>query len=479
MALHSVVLIAPPLSLEARYGKELKHFGAVTEPLGLAYMAAVLEQEGICVSILDAPAQQWGTADILAHLQKTKPSLVGISLLTPAFGVVHKLCQRIRQTLPGSLLVLGGPHCTALPERTLEEIPWADMVCMGEGEITLKELAQNHPPDTIKGLCRRTREGEIIKNPPRPFIKDLDEIPRPARHLLPMDNYHLTASRTSGSSHCPTLIVARGCPFNCSYCSHTFGRKIRFHSIPRIISEIHELRTTHGISQLNIEADTLTANKKFVTQLCHALIEEKLNIQWTCESRVDTVDEKLLSLMKQAGCWQISYGIETGSQRLLDSINKGVTLAQVEAAIAATHKAKISVRGFFMLGLPTETREESLETIQFAKRLNPLWAQFTLTTPYPGTPMFAQLDREGKIKNHDWENYNTWSGWKASAPLPYVAEGRSVEELAELQKQALRQFYLRPGPALRFLGATRSLGDLKKYARGFWVLAKSKLAPMG
>ncbi|MBF0413800.1 MAG: radical SAM protein, partial [Desulfamplus sp.] len=240
--------------------------------------------------------------------------------------------------------------------------------------------------------------------------------------------------------------------------------------------EIDILIKTYNISQLNIEADTLTANKKFLKELCHNLIEKGINrkISWTCESRVDTVNEEILMLMKQAGCWQISYGVETGNQRLLDMINKSVSLEQVEDVFRLTKKIGISIRGFFMLGLPTETPAESLQTIRFAKKLDPLWAQFTLTIPYPGTKMFNDLDQKGLIKNYDWNDYNTWSGWKGQTTLPYVSQGRTVEELVKLQKMALRQFYLRPSVVLRFILNIKSLNDLMKYFQGFIVLVKSK-----
>ncbi len=476
---HSVVLINPPLSLEDRYGKDMKRFGAVTEPLGIAYVAAYLESQGISVRVIDAPAEDMTGDDIAEDILSHKDEIIGISVLTPAFGVVKSLCKKIKDAYPKGTIVLGGPHCTVLPERTLEEIAEADMVCIGEGEFTLAEIAMisdDSEPEGIRGICYRGKD-KIMRTDPRPFIKELDKIPPPARHLLPMGKYHLTASRVAGESYCPTIIVARGCPFKCTYCSRTFGRTFRAHSVERILLEIHSLIDTYQISQLNIEADTLTANKKFLKSLCRGLIESGISTQvkWTCESRVDTVDEEMLNLMQKAGCWQISYGVETGSQRLLDLIDKSVTLRQVEETFRLTKKMGITIRGFFMLGLPTETREESLLTIDFAKKLNPLWAQFTITVPYPGTKMFEELDRKGQIKTYNWSNYNTWSGWKGDGELPFIPEGRTAYELIDLQKQALREFYLRPGVALRFLKTIRSFYDFKKYFMGFMVLVKSKL----
>jgi radical SAM superfamily enzyme YgiQ (UPF0313 family) len=478
----SIVLVNPPMSLADRYGKDLKQFGAVSEPLGIAYIAGYLESLNIPVRIIDAAAMNMDNEAVVHDIRQHDDAIVGITMLTPAFAVVADLCRIIKRTLPDCLVVLGGAHTSALPQRTLEEIPEADIACIGEGEITMAEIAQflggrGTTLSAIRGICFRGPEG-MHKNENRPALRALDQLPPPARHLLPMEKYHLTASRVAGDSYCPTIIVARGCPFACTYCSRTFGRTFRAHSIERILNEIEGLIDAYNISQVNIEADTLTVKRQFICDLCSGLIRRKLNqrIRWTCESRVDTVDEKILGLMKRAGCWQISYGVETGSQRLLDSINKSVTLKKIETIFALTKRLGISIRGFFMLGLPTETRAESLATIAFARKIDPFWAQFTITVPYPGTKMFADLDASGQIRTYDWSKYNTWSGWKNQDNLPYIAKGRSLPELIQLQKQALRQFYLRPRVILRFLKSIQSLYDLKKYTLGFLILVKSKLA---
>lgn len=478
----SVLLINPPLSLQERYGKDMQKFGAISEPLGIAYIAGYLEKKAITVRIIDAQAENLDHDEVVRKISPTPDTIIGISVLTPVFNSVKRLCHQIKQVCPETLIVLGGAHCTALPVRTMEEIDTADIVCVGEGELTMAEICshryQNRSEDwsEIPGICYRDT-GRIVQNQPRDFIKDLDQIPPPARHLLPMHKYHLTASRVSGNDYCPTIIVARGCPFKCTYCSRTFGKSFRAHSVERIISEIQLLIDTYNISQINIEADTLTANKRFLTSLCQAMIDAGFpaKLSWTCESRVDTVNENTLRMMKKAGCWQISYGVETGSQRLLDMISKGVTLKQVEDAFSTTKKIGISIRGFFMLGLPTETSEESRATIEFAKKLDPLYAQFTVTVPYPGTQMFSELDQNGEIRTYDWSKYNTWSGWKDESIIPFVAHGRTLDELSALQKQALREFYMRPKVVLRFLRAISSIYDIQKYMTGFWVLLKSRI----
>lgn len=473
-----ILLINPPFFLEERYGKNLRHFGALSEPLGLAYIAANLEKYGYPVKILDCPALNIGIKDLETELKKDNYGIIGLTMLTPMYSKVKQSAEIIKRILPESKIIAGGAHATALPKETLNDIKPIDFICIGEGENTMAELAEalehNKPTDQIAGLAYR-KNGEIAITRPREFEKNLDNFPPPARHLLPMEKYTLTTSRTKGIGYCPTLIVARGCPFNCSYCSHPFGRTFRHHSIKRIIDEIKELMDKYNIDQMNMEADTLTANKDFLMELCAEMERSGIGkkIKWTCESRVDTIDEEMLIAMKKAGCWQISYGVETGTQRLLDFINKGEKLEQFERIFKLTKKMGIAIRGFFMLGLPTETREESLQTIAFAKKLDPLWAQFTVAVPYPGTPLFEMLKTQNKIRTYDWNFYNTWAGWTGKE-LPFVPEGRTAEEIQKLQKRALISFYLRPKVFFRFLRRIDSPKTFKKYVLGFFVLMKNK-----
>ncbi len=471
------ILINPPFTLEDRYGSRMKSFGAISEPLGLAYIAASMLEHNQDVEILDAPAVNAGFEDVIEKVQSGGYTLIGITLLTPMFDSVKRLCKKLKEKNPKLKIIVGGPHPTALPERTLKEITQIDYLCYGEGETTMVELVRHLEGSgklcDILGLAYR-QGAEINVNPARPFESDLDSIPKPARHLLPMDHYRLTASRTKGSSYCPTLIVARGCPFDCQYCSHPSGRTFRHHSVERVISELKDLKLVYGIDQVNLEADTLTVDKGFIEKLSTQMVEQKLDLCWTCESRVDTIDEKSLKLMSAAGCWQISYGIESGSQRILELIHKGITKDQVRKAVKMAKDARITVRGFFMIGLPSESMEEALETIKFAKELDPMWAQFTVTIPYPGTPMFNQLESAGKIRNHEWSNYNTWGGW-ADKSLPFVPDGWSEQQMKEMQKKALRMFYMRPSVAYRFIKSISSISDLHKYITGAIVLVSTSI----
>ena len=469
----NILLINPPYLAEERYGKNLARFGPTTEPLGLAYVAATLEKEGYGVKIIDASAKGYNQEDIFRRIREDKYDIIGITMLTPMFKCSIETAKTARQAASGAKIVAGGIHPTVLPLETLKGNPEIDFVIIGEGEITMIELVKvlenNSDINKINGVGFRTN-GNIVINNARPLIKDIDNVPLPSRHLLPMECYKMTVSR-SRNRRCYTIIVARGCPYRCTYCSHPFGRTFRHHSAERILQEIELLINIYEAGEINFEADTLTINREFLKSLCQGIIQSGFNkrIRWTCQARVDTVDKETLKLMYEAGCWEISYGVESGSQRLLDVIKKDFTLEQVEQAFQLTKDRGISIRAFFMLGLPTETRRESLETINFAKKLDAAWTQFTITTPYPGTELFELAKKDGTLKSFNWEDYRSWGGW-TKGELVYIPMGRSCTELKNLQRQALKQFYLRPKIIFRFLRDLESLNNLKRYIAGAWVL---------
>ena len=470
------MLVNPAYLPEERYGK-LAAFGPTNEPLGLAYIAGSLEAAGVEVKIADAPALRMSVEEIGQWIVRDRFDLVGVTMLTPMYHRSLEVLRQARRSSPAIRTVVGGPHPSVLPEQTLEEIPELDFAVMGEGETTSVELVEalegKRGLDSVAGLAFR-KNGRIVVNSMRPPMRDLDQLPLPARHLLPMDAYRMTRSRTQ-TEHSYTVSVARGCPFRCAYCFRTFGRTFRPHSPARIIQEMSLLVGQYGAKEINLEADTITLNRSFILNLCRALRESDLSreVRWTCESRVDTVDEEILRAMKEAGCWQISYGVESGSQRLLDLIEKGITLEQVEKTFALTKKLGIAIRAFFMLGLPTETREESWQTIRLARKLNAEWSQFTITVPFPGTKLYELAQAEGALRSARWADFKTYGGW-TEGELVYVTKGRSTAELKALQKKALKSFYLRPTVFWRFLKSIRSYDQLREAARGFFTLVKTR-----
>jgi len=451
-----ILLINPPLTAEQRYGKDLAQFGPCSEPLGLAYVAGALEQAGHEVRIWDGQVERrtpWAP----------EAELIGITMNTPSYQVVKEMCIALKSehsTIFHDIpIILGGPHPTVMPEETAKDIPEADYIVAGEGERT---DIWDMPSGTIAHTFP---------------VKNLDDLPLPARHLLPMKQYQITASRNKGH-HAYTVIVARGCPFECAFCCRLHGRKVRFHSVDRVIQEIELLVRDYDAKEINLEADTITVNHKWMYGLCDALISSGLNhrISWTCESRVDTVDENMLRYMKQAGCWQISYGVETGTQRLLDFIKKGITLEQVRETFAITKKVGINVRAFFMLGIPTETREESDATIQFARQLKAGWSQFTICVPFPGSSLYQWcLENEPGRISGNWADFRTHGGW-GKGPLAYFPKARTQAEMKALQKEAYRRVYLRPSRVWSYLAKVRSLRQLWQGFKGAWVVAKTRWA---
>lgn len=474
-----ILLISPNLSAKERYGKALGKVGPATEPLGLAYLGAVLKARGDDVKIIDAAPMDYSLQDISEDVSRNKYDWVGITWLTPMHLIAKETINAVKKAHPHAKIIVGGPHVTIMPKETMEDAPEIDYAVIGEGESAIAELCDaiegKMKISEVKGIAYRAKDNIHLASP-REFIKDLDSIPLPARELLPMERYKPAPTYYQKlPSH--VVMTSRGCPYRCVYCSKISGRLYRHHSISRVLQEVELLINNYNAKEIIFRDDTFTVNKDFVTGLCNEMLKRGIDkkIKWTCMTRVNLVDLELLKLMKKAGCWSIHYGIESGSQRLLDLIKKDITLEQAKDAVKWTRKAGIETKAFFMIGLPTETKEESLQTIQFAKELDPDWIQCTITVPYPGTELYSLAKANGTLKSLDWSNYQTWAGW-SDKELVYVTTGRNQEELKQLQKQALRSFYLRPKVILRMLKQLKSGSMLKMYFAGAYALVKSKIS---
>ena len=355
---------------------------------------------------------------------------------------------------------MGGAHPTIMPEEVLRN-EFVDYVVRGEGEKTFTELVLGKEDVSIKGLSYKDN-GRIINNPTREPIDDIDSIPFPAYHLFPMKKY-IPSLGNYKRLPAASLITTRGCPGRCTFCYRFFGKKIKTRSARNIADEMKLLKRNHGIREITFYDDTFTVYKENVKELCRILIEEKINITWSCMSRMDCVNKEVLELMKKAGCHQIGYGIESADEDILKRMQKFIPSQKVREVVDVTKKTGIDVRGMFMFGSPGETPQTLEKTLRFALELNLDIALFNITTPYPGTAMFKWAKDTGVLKTEDWSLYH------AAYPVMNLA-GLDTETLMSYYKKAYRRFYMRPSYLLRRFLKIRSREELKASASTFLKL---------
>ena len=369
-----------------------------TIPIGLCYLAAVLEKEGFEVEILDFLVSRFSIRKIVDKMREFKPEIAGVGPITinyPTALRAIKVCKKL-----GATTVMGGCHVTFYDREALEEAPYLDIVVRGEGEYTLLDIVKGRELRNIDGITYR-EDGEIIKNPDRKLIENLDELPFPAKHLVPVSKYR--AYKTGCA-----MMTGRGCPYNCTFCvgNKMVGRKPRFRDIKLCIDELEEIVYNYGFDIVNVVDDLLTINHKRVFAFCDEIISRGIKVQWTAFSRVDTVTKELLSKMKEAGCIFILYGVESGNQRILDLSKKRTTLEKIRKGVALSNEVGIVTLSSFILGLPGETEETVRESLKFGKSLGN-WYGFHILTPYPGTEIREKAEELGlKILHNDWLRYD-------------------------------------------------------------------------
>lgn len=401
--------------------------------------------------------------DIKKIINEFNPNIIGMQTYCTNISRCYKIADIAKSFNKGIKIVLGGAHATLFPEESAKNQN-VDFVIYGEGERTFIELLDMiHKKKTVKevkGLVWKEKN-HVIKNDPRDLIRDTNELPFPARHLFHMDKYHSSANLRGRKTL--NIMASRGCPYRCAYCSghKTFGKTYRFNSPERVIEEINLLTDKYCADSIQFYDETFTVNRTRVFELCDKLIKNnkkrKKKMEWSCFTRVNLVDEELLKKMKEAGCYLIFYGFESGVQRLLNLIKKDITLEQQKRAVELTHKAGIEVWGSFMLALPTETVQDSWRTINWAIDLGIDYVQFPITTPFPGTELYNLCKENGTILTEDWTNYLTWD------EVVYAPEGRSAEEIKKTVKQAYRNFYLRPKFIFRKAWNLRKLPAKNQY----------------
>ena len=434
------VLLTTPLGIEKT--ELYRVLGIKAPPLGLAWIAAVLEKEGIDVKVIDAPTIGLSEQEFMRIVDMWSPDIVGITSLTPTIYLAYRTAEITKTVDPNIKVIIGGPHATCMWFDVLNECPYIDYVVVGEGEYTalelVKALERNGDVSSVKGIAFRNKNGNPVFTGVRPLIKDLNKLPLPARHLLPMDKYTLFG-KPIRIAH---IMASRGCPYGCAFCStsYFFGRKVRFRSPELVAEEVEECVHKYRAKIIVFTDDEFTINHKWLLKFINELRERKLDIKWSCGSRVDTVNKDILRKMISSGCTGIYYGVESGSQEILNKIGKRITLKQAEDAIRSSKELGIMTVATFMLGLPWETIDDMKKTVNFALKLDPDYAQFTVATPYPGTSLFQIAKNDNLIV--DWD----WSHWTTLRP---VMRGYSftIQDVQEMLRYAYKSFYLR----VRFL----------------------------
>jgi radical SAM superfamily enzyme YgiQ (UPF0313 family) len=352
-----------------------------------------------------------------------------------------ELSRKLKKELKDSIIILGGGHITSLPYETMQKYPEFDIGIIGEGEETLKEilltLEDKKELENVKGIIFR-KSKEIIKTEKREYIKDLDKLNFPAWDLLPnITKYYIPPADGMNRFPSTSLITSRGCPGKCIFCNLTmFGNTIRYHSVNYTINMIKHLIKNYKIKEIFFQDDTFVVNKKILRQLCERMINENLKITWSCYGRVDMVDFDTLKIMKKAGCWQISYGIETGSQEILNFTKKNITIEQIKDAIKWTRDAKINAKGTFMLGNFLESKETINKTINLIKKLNLTDFHMTYFTPFPGSLSYEIAKQYGEF-DPDWSKLDMFT-------ISFIPKNLTKKELQYYYKKIYKIFYLRP-----------------------------------
>lgn len=457
--MQKVLLINPPQSSEIK-----RVLGLQAAPVGLLYIAAYLEKFGIDVEIVDADLLDLSIFELTKEVKQRSPTMVGVTATTGTIKSALRVVRSVKKALPSLVTIVGGAHATFMPQETLLECVELDLVVRGEGEETMLELTRalegfqwsDHEDLSLRftrgdglefvsrisnvlGIAFRNPEkpSEVVLTPDRPVIRNLDEIPFPARHLVPYEKYKLLGKEAI-LGH---VITSRGCPFSCTYCSSSkiVGKKYRTRSPENVLEEILFLYDRYKLRDIELIDDIFTLNQKRAIRFSELLKAERKDIRWVASSRVDTISRETMEAMKKAGLMMLYFGVESGSPRILKLMKKGITVEQSTAAFKLSKELDVATTAAFILGYPNETLGEMWQTIKFSIKLDPDFAQFCVLTPFPGTPVYDELKQRGLILTEDWDRYST-----LEPVIRYEAFGYTAQDVAKMLRNAYFFFYLRP-----------------------------------
>jgi radical SAM superfamily enzyme YgiQ (UPF0313 family) len=425
----------------------------------LAYLGAIAEKEGHQVTIIDCQGEHLTYDSFRLRIAAVPSDVVGVTSTTLLYNSAKTIMEIAKQTHPNSVTMIGGSHVSFWDENALNECPSIDTIVRREGEQTFTELLQcidaKKDFSGVLGTTYRGKDGKVVHNEDRPFLHDLDSLPSPAYHLLPLKSY-----RRMGKTIFP-LVTSRGCVQWCDFCStvRMFGRGYRMRSPEKVVDEMEMLHNTYGEGQFTFYDDAFTVNRQHTLQLCDDIKARHLDVEWDCETRVDAVDKELLERMYDAGCITVWFGVESGSEKILGQMHKKINPQQVRDAFKMAQKAGLMTIASAVIGFPGETEETAWETINFINSLNPDDIGCYVATPYPGTPMYEEVVKNGWLRVTDFNKYDTAT---PTFETPYL----SMEKIREIKYKAHQKFYLRPAYVFKMMrkGGTYGRSGLKTSA---------------
>ena len=426
-------------------------------PLGLAYVGAALEKADFQVQILDNYNIRKPIEQVKKEIGRLEPEIVGITCGSVTYRPCIETAKAVKEVLPSCKIVVGGWQPTYMPESLLQHKE-IDYLVMGEGEQAIVELANSitkgkdkSDAAKISGVAYRDK-GKTVKVPST-LIEDLDQIPFPARHLLPMHIYDRRAPYFDANPM-DTMNVVRGCPYNCAYCEtkKLWGSRVRAFSPPRVVAEIKDLAQNYGSKGVYFVGDNFTINKKRTADLCNLMKKENLDIEWVCDSRVDQISRELLREMKDAGCRTVWFGVESGSPRILEKLNKKITMEQIIHTFRLCKEMGIRIACSFMLGIPGETIGDMEVTFKFARKLDPDWCQFNTYVAVPGSALYKEV-----MENKLYDRVEDFVTYVKTEEFDY-------ETVVKIQKRFHSNFNKSPKRILRKI---RQEGFLSVLAKGF------------
>ncbi len=457
----NITLIYPNISKQERYGSKIGESGGSQQPLGILYLASYLRSNNFSVKLIDAECENLSNEQILNICTSFKTDIYCISTTTVVFSKAISLAEYIKEYTPDIPVVVGGPHISGDPINSMKHTCF-DIGVIGEGEATLLEIANSYRNgktlDNINGIIYR-RNGEIVKNSPRELINNLDDIPLPARDLLPPLVRYLPPPINYKGVPCATIITSRGCPYSCTFCDkNTFGSKYRIRSAENVIEEIKHLIKHYSIKEIAFVDDTFNINNKRLNRLFDLLRENNIRLPWTCMARINTTSYEQLRAMKEAGCWHISFGIESGNKDIIKLIKKGIDLDYTRQVIRWCKELGIQTKGFFMIGHPGETKETIKDTIDFALSVPLTHIVATINTPLPGSWNYDNVEKFGTMSTIDWSKHNYW------IPV-FIPHGLTEEYLQKKHAELNRRFYFRSSVILRQISGLRRISDAKRFMK--------------